>query len=123
MTVTILDLENWSANGATAELLRKCLTVRLSFRLNEAPVVPSLGNSTREEKHGMVPTMLAVEYSKTNDGPWEISVLRAYGYRADKPDEREVNIYPHENMHSRAIPAWIRDAAYKGMPDRKEEGE
>lgn len=116
MTTTILDLENWSAQGATAELLRKTLTVRLSFRLNEAPVILSLASVGRGNKHGMVPTLLAVEYSKMNDDEWRVTALRAYGYRADKPEEKEVNIYPHESMYNRIVPAWIRDAAYGGMP-------
>lgn len=121
MTTAILDIENWSGQGVVAEVKHKQLIVRLGLELTGAPVVKALGNSTRTTSHGMVPVRLAFEYTKTGDGPWEITVVRAYGYRADNPEEKEVNIYPHETMSNKVIPAWIRDAAYRGMPDFKQE--
>lgn len=111
MTITVLDLENWSAQGATAELVRKTLGVRLSFRLNDAPEVRVIAAAGHQQ---MTPTQLVVAYAKTNDEAWEITSLRMYG-RNDK-DESVLNVYPHDNLHNRIVPAWVRDAAYDGMP-------
>lgn len=135
--MTILDLNNWSAKGATAELLRKrivytehwvghdgyaprqikCVTMRLSFRLSNAPPVLSLCSVGRGKKtNDLIPDLLAVEYSKMNDGEWRVTALRVYGKREDKPEESAVNIYPHDKLNGLRIPAWIRDAAIDGMP-------
>lgn len=121
ITKTILDLENWSARGATAELARKCLTVRLSFRLNNAPAVRSLASAGQGIERSMIPNLLAVEYSKTSNdsikGKWVITLLRVYGYMEGKPENNALNVYPHDNLESRLIPAWIRDAAISVMPE------
>ena len=117
MTINVLDLENWSAQGATAELVRKTLTVRLSFQLNGAPDVKLLSSIGRGNARRMVPNLLVVEYSKMNDGPWKITLLRTYGHQMDEPDKSVVNIYPHDSLYNNMmVPAWIRDAAYDGMP-------
>lgn len=119
--MTVLDLENWSAGDAIAELVRKTLKVRLNFKLTGAPGVRYLASVGRGNDCRMVPTVLAVEYSKVNDEPWAITTLRMYGHVEGKPDETALNIYPHDRMFDARIPAWVRDAAYAGMPDRKKE--
>lgn len=115
MTTTILDLENWTAQGATAVLIRKKLTVRLSFQLNGAPPVRSLASVGRGNDCNMVPVLLAVEYSKTDNDEWEVTMLRMYGHK-EHSDETALNVYPHDTLHDKRVPAWVRDAVYGGMP-------
>lgn len=115
-TETILDLENWSAQGATAELIRKTLTVRLAFRLNDPPELRLISVAGKANKSRMVPNLLVIEYGKHNEETWQITGLRVYGDMVGEPKGSAVNIYPHDHMGSTIIPAWIRDAAFKGKP-------
>lgn len=115
MSMTVLDLDNWAAQGATAELMSKKLGVRLAFKLNEAPSIKVISSIGRGKESRMTPTVLVLEYTKTNDDEWCVSVLRVYG-RDVSDGSSALNIYPHEDLSDSRIPAWIRDAAIKGMP-------
>lgn len=124
--MTILDLENWSAQGAVAELRRKVLTVRLSFDLRGAPNIKLIATA---DGGNMNPDLMVIEYSKQNDEPWRVTNLRVYGkpiYTTDPfvdgfgiEEYRPtvvVNVYNHDNINTTTVPAWIRDAAISGMP-------
>lgn len=115
--MTILDLENPRAKGATAVLVSKRLGIRLRFRIDNAPPVRAIASVGRGNAYMMIPTQLVVEYTKTDEGGWDITLLRAYGYKEDEPNEKVLNIYPHDDLDNhRMTPAWIRDAAVAGKP-------
>lgn len=130
MTTMILDLDNWTAKGAVAELRRKTLSVRLSFDLRNAPAIPAIAFVGRGNVGmTMIPNLMAVEYSKTNNEPWKIVGLRVYGkITYDGPPEKgedgveeyrpdvAVNVYNHDKLGTATVPAWIRDGAIAGMP-------
>lgn len=111
----ILDLDNARAQGAQAVLIQKRLTVRLNFKLIGAPTVKATA-SGRGAEFMLIPTRLLVEYAKTDSDNWEVTLLRVFGHPKDQPDEPVLNVYPHNDLNSRAVPAWIRDAAIDGMP-------
>lgn len=129
MTI-IIDLDHRMAGESYAELIRKTLKVRLSFKLTNARIIKSIPTIGRgNEIVYMSPRIMAVEYLKLNDDPWKIVGLRVYGklvYGSEpKLDgkgepvwraEDGVNIYNHDNLNGSAVPAWIRDAAIAGTP-------